>query len=70
VRDFVLDAVLREVERHEFRARLAKRRPSIWAGRPRRACKRCARRASLVTADGPLARAPGLGIVVHDVRQA
>jgi predicted nucleic acid-binding protein len=24
--------------------------------------------AALVTADGPLARAPGLGIVVHDVR--
>jgi predicted nucleic acid-binding protein len=28
------------------------------------------RNASLVTADGPLARAPGLGIVVHDVRRA
>jgi predicted nucleic acid-binding protein len=26
------------------------------------------REASLVTADGPLARAPGLGIVVHNVR--
>lgn len=25
--------------------------------------------AALVTADGPLARAPGLGIVVHNVRQ-
>jgi len=27
-----------------------------------------ARHAALVTADGPLARAPSLGIVVHDVR--
>ena len=27
-----------------------------------------ARHATLVTADGPLARAPGLGIAVHDVR--
>ena len=27
------------------------------------------RNAALVTADGPLARAPGLGIVVHNVRQ-
>jgi predicted nucleic acid-binding protein len=27
-----------------------------------------ARGAALVTADGPLARAPGLGIAVHDVR--
>jgi predicted nucleic acid-binding protein len=27
-----------------------------------------ARGAALLTADGPLARAPGLGIVVHDVR--
>jgi len=27
-----------------------------------------ARSAALVTADGPLARAPGLGIVVHNVR--
>jgi predicted nucleic acid-binding protein len=26
------------------------------------------RGAALVTADGPLARAPGLGVVVHDVR--
>jgi predicted nucleic acid-binding protein len=26
------------------------------------------RRAALVTADGPLARAPGLGVVVHNVR--
>jgi predicted nucleic acid-binding protein len=29
-----------------------------------------ARNADLVTADGPLARAPGLGVVVHDVRLA
>ncbi len=29
-----------------------------------------ARRATLVTADGPLARAPALGIVVHNVRSA
>jgi predicted nucleic acid-binding protein len=28
-----------------------------------------ARSAALVTADGPLARAPGLGIVVHNVRR-
>ena len=28
-----------------------------------------ARRAALVTADGPLARAPALGIVIHDVRR-
>ena len=27
-----------------------------------------ARQAALVTADGPLARAPGLGVVVHNVR--
>jgi predicted nucleic acid-binding protein len=27
-----------------------------------------ARNADLVTADGPLARAPGLGVVIHDVR--
>ncbi len=29
-----------------------------------------ARRAALVTADGPLARAPALGIIVHNVRSA
>lgn len=29
-----------------------------------------ARSAALVTADGPLARAPGLGVVVHNVRPA
>jgi predicted nucleic acid-binding protein len=29
-----------------------------------------ARGAALVTADGPLARAPALGVVVHNVRQA
>jgi len=28
-----------------------------------------ARRAALVTADGPLSRAPALGVVVHNVRQ-
>ena len=28
------------------------------------------RHAALVTADGPLARAPGLGVVVHNVRAA
>lgn len=33
VRDFVLDAVTREVEREEFRARLAKREP-VELGRP------------------------------------
>jgi antitoxin FitA len=33
VRDFVLDAVVREVERDEFRARLAKREP-VELGRP------------------------------------
>jgi plasmid stability protein len=33
VRDFVLDAVLREIEREEFRARLAKRTP-VDLGRP------------------------------------
>lgn len=33
VRDFVLDAVVREVERDEFRARLAKREP-VDLGRP------------------------------------
>jgi predicted nucleic acid-binding protein len=26
------------------------------------------RRAAIVTTDGPLARAPGLGVVIHDVR--
>ncbi|OFV86915.1 MAG: nuclease, partial [Acidobacteria bacterium RBG_16_68_9] len=29
-----------------------------------------ARGAALVTADGPLARAPALGVVVHNVRQS
>lgn len=33
VRDFVLDAVVRELEREEFRARLAKRVP-VELGRP------------------------------------
>jgi len=33
VRDFVLDAVTREIERQEFRARLAKRE-SVDLGRP------------------------------------
>jgi plasmid stability protein len=33
VRDFVLDAVLREIEREEFRVRLAKRSP-VDLGRP------------------------------------
>ena len=33
VRDFVLDAVLRAIEREEFRARLAKREP-VDLGRP------------------------------------
>jgi plasmid stability protein len=33
VRDFVLDAVVREVERDEFRSRLAKRAP-VELGRP------------------------------------
>lgn len=33
VRDFVLDAVVREVEREEFRAQLAKRAP-VDLGRP------------------------------------
>ena len=33
VRDFVLDAVTREIEREEFRARLAKRAP-VDLGRP------------------------------------
>lgn len=33
VRDFVLDAVLREIEREEFRTRLAKREPANL-GRP------------------------------------
>jgi plasmid stability protein len=33
VRDFVLSAVLREIEREEFRARLAKRTP-VDLGRP------------------------------------
>jgi plasmid stability protein len=33
VRDFVLDAVVREIEREEWRARLAKREP-VDLGRP------------------------------------
>jgi plasmid stability protein len=33
VRDFVLDAVIRAIEREEFRARLAKREP-VDLGRP------------------------------------
>jgi plasmid stability protein len=33
VRDFVLDAVLREIERQEFRARLSRRAP-VDLGRP------------------------------------
>jgi plasmid stability protein len=33
VRDFVLDAVIKEIEREEFRARLARRR-SVDLGRP------------------------------------
>jgi plasmid stability protein len=33
VRDFVLDAVVRQIEREEFNARLAKRKP-VELGRP------------------------------------
>ena len=33
LRDFVLDAVLREIERQEFKSRLAKREP-VTLGRP------------------------------------
>src|SRR3989442_130940 len=76
VRDVVLEAVTREIEREGLRARPSgSRLGGAWSRRglvtaSGALCVAAARRrpAALVTADGPLARAPALGIVVHNVR--